>query len=277
MANKVYESANYVIIEKNTDTFTFSKSRTLYNERTKDGITSFDLNESEDGRIYINQAEVTAGEWFLEDGVTPYTVASLRTFLRENTANFKSASGGSGAIGFGYTKTGQTISYATYDDGDLQAGRGLDFFTLLIDNPHGTRERFTDELGTQVYANNIIIDWTTYDDKTALGIHRTPTPNADWYTQLTYCVGLTVGTFSDWRMPNIREISQWMNYSLVGGGCFGWTPFNNGGMLIMTSNTYLYGVSFYYGWGSGSIATVGKTYSGSTIPVKYFTKSELGL
>jgi hypothetical protein len=34
-------------------------------------------------------------------------------------------------------KTGQTTSYRTGDDGDLEVGRNVDFFTLAENNPFG--------------------------------------------------------------------------------------------------------------------------------------------
>ena len=48
-------------------------------------------------------------------------------------------------------------------NGDLEAGRATDFFTLATNNPFGNTNRFTDELGGSTYANNIVIDWSTYD------------------------------------------------------------------------------------------------------------------
>lgn len=62
------------------------------------------------------------------------------------------------------TKTGQTTSYATGDDGWFQFGRDTDFFTLSWTNPFGNTNRFTDTSGSQTYANGIGIDWTTYDE-----------------------------------------------------------------------------------------------------------------
>jgi hypothetical protein len=70
-------------------------------------------------------------------------------------------------------KTGQTTSYRTGDDGDLEVGRNVDFFTLAENNPFGTTDRFTDELGGSTYTNNIVIDWSTYDGSTVLGWRRT--------------------------------------------------------------------------------------------------------
>ena len=52
-------------------------------------------------------------------------------------------------------KTGQTTSYRTGDDGDLEAGRNVDFTTLAENNPFGNTNRFTDELGGQTYTKNI--------------------------------------------------------------------------------------------------------------------------
>jgi hypothetical protein len=46
-------------------------------------------------------------------------------------------------------KTGQTTSYRTGDDGDLEAGRNVSFTTLAENNPFGNTNRFTDEIGGQ--------------------------------------------------------------------------------------------------------------------------------
>jgi hypothetical protein len=57
-------------------------------------------------------------------------------------------------------QSGQTTSYATNDDGDLQRGRLVDFNTLPYNNGFGNTNRFTDELGGQTFTNNIVIDWS---------------------------------------------------------------------------------------------------------------------
>ena len=49
-------------------------------------------------------------------------------------------------VGATLMKTGQTTSYRTGDDGDIEAGRATDFFTLSTNNPFGNTNRFTDEL-----------------------------------------------------------------------------------------------------------------------------------
>jgi hypothetical protein len=77
-------------------------------------------------------------------------------------------------------KTGQTTSYRTGDDGDIEAGRDTDFFTLDSAPLHNngaatintTINRFTDELGGQTYANDIVLDWSTWNGSTLLGYSR---------------------------------------------------------------------------------------------------------
>jgi len=72
-------------------------------------------------------------------------------------------------IGAKLLKSGQTTSYRSNDDGDLEAGRNSSFLTLLGNNPYGNLKRFLDELGTEIFANKIAIDWSTYDGSTVLG------------------------------------------------------------------------------------------------------------
>lgn len=105
-------------------------------------------------------------------------------------------------------KTGQTISYRTGDDGDIEAGRDINFFTLNENNPFGTDKRFTDELGTLVYANNIVIDWSTYNGTTVLGYRRTLSPTAvNWNDAVDGALAVSIGSYtSGWRLTNIREI-----------------------------------------------------------------------
>lgn len=106
-------------------------------------------------------------------------------------------------------KTGQTTSYRTGDDGDLEAGRNVSFTTLAENNPFGNTNRFTDELGGQTYTNNIVIDWSTYNGSTVLGYKRTDNGGsfATWNQAIDGALATSIGTFtSGWRLPNLREI-----------------------------------------------------------------------
>ena len=140
-------------------------------------------------------------------------------------------------------KTGQTTSYASNDDGDLQRGRTTDFNTIPYLNPYGDNFRFTDELGGQTFTNNIIIDWSTWDGgSSVLGFSHNENSNQtiaqswnDWMTNSPY----TCNVFSDWYLANIVELVSVMNFSLTTG--FNGYPFNfntstNYRLLTSTTN-----------------------------------------
>jgi hypothetical protein len=137
-------------------------------------------------------------------------------------------------------KTGQTTSYRTGDDGDIEAGRATDFTTLAENNPFGNTNRFTDELGAQTYTNNIVIDWSTYDGSTVLGWRRTSNGvDINWDNAIDGALATSIGTFTTgWRLPNIQELfslakldQQPLNYS----------PFNLGA----TQHNYWSSTTFY--------------------------------
>jgi len=99
-------------------------------------------------------------------------------------------------------KTGQTASYATGDDGDLKAG-------VAWPNP-----RFTDNGDGTVKDNLTGLVWLK--DANALG-ERT------WSDALTQVANLnigtdfsatdyTAGTYSDWRLPNIKELQSLIDF-----------------------------------------------------------------
>jgi hypothetical protein len=121
-------------------------------------------------------------------------------------------------------KTGQTTSYRTGDDGDLQEGRDVDFFTLDFTNPFGNTNRFTDELGGQNYVNNWVIDWSTYDGSTVLGVYRISIGAFNWNDGIDNAISLTYGTFSNCRLINIREVTNFTNFGLT--SVFNYSPLN---------------------------------------------------
>jgi hypothetical protein len=113
-------------------------------------------------------------------------------------------------------KTGQTTSYRTGDDGDLEAGRNVSFTVLAENNVFGNTNRFTDELGTQTYTKNIVIDWSTYNGSTVLGFRRTITTSTTWNQAIDGALLVSIAPFtSGWRLPNIREFDNLVNYSTL--------------------------------------------------------------
>ena len=119
-----------------------------------------------------------------------------------------------GSVGAMHNQTGQTTSYRTGDDGDLEEGRDVDFLTLPSNNPFGTTARFTDELGNQTYTNDIAIDWSTYDGSTVLGWYINPR-SGNWNTGIDTSLTTSVGSFSSgWYLPNITQLQSIINYGV---------------------------------------------------------------
>jgi len=225
MAKEIYKSGNYIVtVDADDNSRLFPIGKTVYDEYN----SVFRLTEGliEDDQLVISYADST--NW-VDDSASAYTEATLRTFLRENTG-FRPASGGSGAAPVGATlmKTNQLVSYATGDDGDIQAGRATDFFTLASNNPFGTNERFTDYLGGQAYSIGVLIDWSTYDGNTVLGYSGVTGASGyiNWATAISSANNHSEGTFtSGWRLPNLKEWNNVFNLNIVYG--FSYTPFTN--------------------------------------------------
>jgi hypothetical protein len=136
-------------------------------------------------------------------------------------------------------KTGQTTSYRTGDDGDLERGRNVSFTVLAENNPFGNTNRFTDELGTQTYTKNIVIDWSTYDGSTVLGYRRTVTNNQSWNNAIDGALAVSIAPFTTgWRMTNRNEL---LNLFLLNqSNVLNYSPFNISGLNGMwTSNWFV--------------------------------------
>lgn len=186
------------------------------------------------------------------------------------------------------TKTGQTTSYRTGDDGDLEKGRGLSFFTLSNPNIFGNTNRFTDELGGQTYAKNIVIDWSTYSGSKVLGYYRRllntggVTYDFSWNDAIDKALAHSVTGFtSGWRLWNKGEVDNIVNLEYSNGFA---PPFDNasGGQIetqnlwtsstLKISTTQAWYTQFYgslnYGAKSGSrrvIAVRDFTVTGTTL------------
>jgi hypothetical protein len=89
-------------------------------------------------------------------------------------------------------KTGQTTSYAAGDDGDLQKG-------VAWPDP-----RFTDNRDGTVTDNLTGLMWAK--DANAEG-------SKTWSSAVDYSNNLTLGNYSDWRLPNIKELLSLFDYS----------------------------------------------------------------
>jgi hypothetical protein len=191
---------------------------------------------------------------------------------------FSCSGSGEAAVGATLMKSGQTTSYRTGDDGDLESGRATSFSVLSADNPFGNTNRFTDELGGTTYTNNIVIDWSTYDGSTVLGISRVAIATGNtWNTAIDDSLSYSVGTFtSGWRLPNIREIMNLMNFANDQNNLLNYSPLNlsSSARVYWSSTTNLAATTQAYVLNNiGGITVVGKTTSTSYtyIRVRTFT------
>jgi len=173
-------------------------------------------------------------------------------------------------------KTGQTTSYRTGDDGDIEAGRAASFLVLASNNPFGNTNRFTDELGGSIYTNNIVIDWSTFDGATVLGYYRVLMGNRSWADQIDACLALSIGAFTTgWRLFNMNECMNICNWQPTISGRYNYAPFNiSAAVYIQTSTTYqVTSLVMKILLGGGQILADGKANSHSGIAVRTFTVS----
>ena len=189
-------------------------------------------------------------------------------------------------------KTGQTTSYRTGDDGDLEAGRDTDFFTLDAAPLHNdgsatlntTTNRFTDTLGGSTYADDIVLDWSTWNGSTLLGYYRVINDsNVNWDTAIDNCLAVTVGAFTTgWRLPNRKEM---FNIMLHEGATLNrplnYAPFNiSPSTVFYTSTTNAATTTRCYSLSndnSAALALTTKTVTGRYFPCRTFSLSLLNV
>jgi hypothetical protein len=178
-------------------------------------------------------------------------------------------------VGATLMKTGQTTSYRTGDDGDLEAGRATSFTVLASNNPFGNTNRFTDELGGQTYTNNIVIDWSTYNGSNVLGYRRTLNgTNVTWDSAIDGALAVSIGAFtSGWRLPNIKELVNLDNFGVNQISFKNYSPFNISNQVVWSSTTLIASTTLaYLGQAYGTYTYSSKTgANGQWFPVRTFT------
>lgn len=135
-------------------------------------------------------------------------------------------------------KTGQTTSYQSNDDGQLQIGRATNFTTLDSAPLHNngsatlntTTNRFTDVLGGQTYTNGIMLDWSTWNGSTLNGFRRTISFDTYANVKAEYAT-LNISGYTGWRIPNIEEL---LSVAKKNGSA----PFNYSPLSISTGTTF---------------------------------------
>ncbi|MFX0201171.1 MAG: DUF1566 domain-containing protein [Candidatus Hodarchaeota archaeon] len=121
-------------------------------------------------------------------------------------------------------KTGQTTSYAAGDDGDLEKGVA---WPVL---------RFTDHGDGTLTDNLTGLMWTK--DANMYG-------GRTWAEALSDCEGCTAGGYSDWRLPNVRELRSLIDYGQYNPALPAGHPFSNVRWSSYWSSTTLANMSSF--------------------------------
>ena len=182
-------------------------------------------------------------------------------------------------------KTGQTTSYRTGDDGDIEAGRATSFLVLDSAPTHNngsatlntTTNRFTDELGGQTYTNNIVLDWSTWNGSTLLGLRRTLNgSNVTWNSAIDGALAVSIGTFTTgWRLPNLKELVNFDSFEVNQISFKNYSPLNISNGTLWSSSTLIASTTLaYLGQAYGTYTYSGKSgTNGQWFPVRTFSLS----
>jgi len=150
-------------------------------------------------------------------------------------------------------KSGETVSYGVGSDGNIGSGRGTSWLVMAENNMFGNTNRFTDTLGGQTYANNIVLDHQSRSPLTGnlIGYDRADVITARTFAaHLTYFAAKVNSGYSGWRGTNYQELHQisrwggvnfkWSNapfsYTGAGTGDYLWTTTTNN---IVTTDAWL--------------------------------------
>jgi hypothetical protein len=133
-------------------------------------------------------------------------------------------------------KTGQTISYAAGDDGDLQKG-------VAWPSP-----RFTENGDGTVTDNLTKLMWTA-DASTPgpAGCNGGVKMHMQWQESLNYVACLNTNRYlgyNDWRMPNRKELHSLIDFSQVVPSLPSGHPFSNVYVDYSSSTTYAFGPDY---------------------------------
>jgi hypothetical protein len=139
-------------------------------------------------------------------------------------------------------KTGQTVSYYPKDDGDYQKGITPNYTRddskeVVMDNVTGLMWQDDSDAAT------VKKPWVTQAN-----YHDGNYSNTSGDTPTTYCAELTLGDYSDWRLPSVEELESIVDFGRV-------SPSINPAFIHIVSHYYwsstayaggAYGVWFVY-------------------------------
>jgi hypothetical protein len=135
------------------------------------------------------------------------------------------------------------VSFATLTSGS--------YTTLASNNSFGNTNRFTDELGTQIYTNGYVVD-----NLTGLGIVKAIQAVATWDDAIDATTAFSLAGFSDYYMPNNNELLSFHDIDNSANQYgFDYTPFD------MAENLYIWSSSTVSASSTESICTLTRKYA----------------
>lgn len=207
----------------------------------------------------------------------------LRCYFRNKLDECEASSGGTTCLNTANPiKTGATTSFFSNDDGGIQRGRLTDWLTLDFTNPFGNTDRFTDTLGGQTYANDVVLNWAFYDQVNGkvLACYRIK------QGQFTFSVAMdnqpyTLAGKADWYVANIQEMWSFCRVeAFPNNDPLNYPPLN---ITMPSSVDYFWCSTAYNGANAWRFTptTLGQATAVSSayfiLPVRYYTIAELGL
>ncbi len=168
-------------------------AKPLYNEST--GIV---INTLEDIQRYESYFKPSINNWTfwqysftgtningknMDRDVFSGTLSQLKDLTKQAVISIKRS----------IKKTGQTLSYTTYDDGYYQKG-----VTPSYTRDH-IKEVVTDNITKLMWQDNAIVTSHSFD----------------WQGSIEYCQSLTHGGYDDWRLPSVNELRGIVDYGKV--------------------------------------------------------------
>jgi hypothetical protein len=275
-------------VDRSLDEVTGWTTNINLNISSKKNLCAIPFDNYDFDGVYSKRCEPVE---IFEDGVLVDTVASGGSY------SYTTGGGSVSKRSSEPYKTGQTVAYATGDDGDLEMGNGTDFYTLSDNNGFGSTNRFTLKDGTQltsadvygdatVGTSKVVVDWASWDrvnDKVLCYFTDRIGGAADiWDNQIAKGLIAPSGEPTDgWHLTNIHELSATLNY---GGNSAGrlilnyFEFYDSTTIDLFTSTTNPTNTAEVYRLLDNESYNIGaKTLINNGYQCRYYTLTELGL
>ena len=192
------------------DPATVQNSDDTYSVQVSSGgtLTLPDEDITINGSAFLTKPSVQSQNIYLQDqDENPITPSSIVGDVVTVTLPVPPPTGATSTMLMG---SGLQTSYRTGDDKSINSGRESgSFFVLDANNPFGNTDRFTDTLGGQAYANDIVLDWARrdYTAQTVLTYCRTERVAPDWDDAIDTALSLSITGFTTgWYLPSWVEM-----------------------------------------------------------------------